>query len=950
MTTPRTTGDSKEIGSLSYGPVDLALAAEMKLSSITGNEKAEGIYDGTQAIGLVELNSILKKSVLKDIKAVIKEFNKDVKDSALVNTNLTARKRIQFGHVTLVHRNQIPELGIDEGSTSRRAWSLFDKIERVGHYDINKLIYGKYGKYVLNVPFNHYALVESTNPEKPFTIYDGGSHVIEDKKFVDLQADPKEERLDAKVKLVNKAAPYINLGMYHVLSVPVNHFAKVLIGPGRIPLLLPYREQPYVIEDRFFELVYDKDPKNAANPQRYFVHEATPYIHHGSIHRLLIPYAHLVKVWDGPGRIPELLEWTGKPVIRNSMNFAVANPQNPFESVYQEYINHDNVMHIFNIPPNYVATILDGNKGKVLESQVNPHKFLNHPSLRLIKDPKGENFRNAGLLYLRVGNETRIRVPDGYIGVVRRNGTIAEFLEPKKEPHTFIDDALELVRPKYEKNVGVADVKAVSTSTRIIDTDADQDPNVLFYKSDSKLIEVGALKRVLPPLGTVAVTTNNGIVEIIESKSSAEPTIINSVVHRVEDFIDISIQDLIFPSDETIASNRKSKKKDQECEYEVIRTSDGANMAIKLLVQFKITNAKDAVNNLKTMSRIKEHIEHVVRGDLQTAVKKSTSQDFTNVSKRPRQSDISDGDGKLLASAPSMSSQLDHLKEELEIHLKPFGIYIVNLNIEEAICLDKKRNEAADDASLKTAALHIKETTIERENILEQKAADQAARIAAIKAKQGMDQATLQAEADLKTAEAKANTKRAEYQAKAYEEYYKQEAQQKIIALTAETAATALLARSEAEKKAVIIKAEGEKVAAELMAAAIKAKGDAENAVQREREAIRVQALIKEMEGIAKAFGENPHYALFKSVEANATATAAALKGANMQIVLGTKPEEMMSAMTGASNQSALISQFANNPMMLFGRGPVSTSSGSAQLSVVSAANVDQKALPAKLA
>ena len=34
--------------------------------------------------------------------------------------------------------------------------------------------------------------------------------------------------------------------------------------------------------------------------------------------------------------------------------------------------------------------------------------------------------------------------------------------------------------------------------------------------------------------------------------------------------------------------NKKSKKKEQECEYEVIRTSDGANMAIKLLVQFKM--------------------------------------------------------------------------------------------------------------------------------------------------------------------------------------------------------------------------------------------------------------------------------------------------------------------------------------------------------------------------
>lgn len=387
----------------------------------------------------------------------------------------------------------------------------------------------------------------------------------------------------------------------------------------------------------------------------------------------------------------------------------------------------------------YVVNVPSGHYALATEGNDNP--LLLDAGMHVIQDATfkfdpQKGFVQQALAYINHGNIHILRVPKGKLAKIWLGNT-PKILDFRKEPYIFNTPYFQLVKNQ----------------------------NDYFFDTATKRIEHGSLKRLMPLTGEVAITYNNGALQIIDSENA--PFLIDSETHIFKDFLDTTVQTLELPSDAAKRNRTKEGATANEVNYIVCATSDSRKIGIKLIVAYEITNPTITLTKL-TKENITAHIEGLATSDMGKAIAACNSQTFlnsrVNIPKPPKDS------VRGLASAPELetfqNTLQDDVKNLLAKDLDSYGIKLIRLNIERYKILDEKISHQMEQQSLLTSEIGAKQAVLEQEFAIAKKHAEQQAEVKRIEqenanlnklsaASAEKDAAVLRAQALLIEAEAK---------------------------------------------------------------------------------------------------------------------------------------------------------------------------------------------------
>src|SRR3990167_2078759 len=283
----------------------------------------------------------------------------------------------------------------------------------------------------------------------------------------------------------------------------------------------------------------------------------------------------------------------------------------------------------------------------------------------------------------------------------------------------------------------------------------------LFFDATERLMIHGALKRIIPHTTEVAITYDNGILQVIEPRIDAQPTIINSSSHEVIGFLNTGLQTLVFPSEEVKNQRRldNSKASADEIAYELFTTRDSLKVGVKLMVAYQIDRPQLALSSLRDEAGILTHIENLATVDMGKAIQQYSSQEFLCFYQtKPLQPESSlqqhmrDID-PTSASAPPLQHFQDIVVQQLSTDLRNYGITLVRLNIEAPKIMDAEIAKKMSEQALKTADANANEAVLELNYKIAEIQAKQAATTRQIEQDQKNEAKISQAKADLQAAE-----------------------------------------------------------------------------------------------------------------------------------------------------------------------------------------------------
>lgn len=384
--------------------------------------------------------------------------------------------------------------------------------------------------------------------------------------------------------------------------------------------------------------------------------------------------------------------------------------------------------YVVNVKPGFFVKAWKGNDPILLGP--GPHVIM-HTNFSLPRN--AEVPQNDA--YIQHGNYHILRVPQGKIAKTWL-GTTPLLLESRDQPYVF---NTPLFRLEKKSN------------------------NELFENADEQVITHGALKRLLPRTGSVALTYNAGNLEIVKPSTNGKAMLITSPTHSFKEFLEISTQTLTFPSEETQTKRKQQgEKENNHILYEVFRTKDGCDIGVKLLVVYHIKSPEEVLRKLGNPEAIVPHIENIVVADMGNAIQQCTSQDFMSTDQtktRPTSPPARDGSQP---SAPEFYRNLqDLVKNKLTDDFGEYGIQLERVNIETPIVLkmstqselfSKTNTEVANLDQQKQIAVSKAERDAATRNIQQ----DQENAIRISKARAELEAATQEAEATKKRADADA--------------------------------------------------------------------------------------------------------------------------------------------------------------------------------------------------
>jgi len=181
--------------------------------------------------------------------------------------------------------------------------------------------------------------------------------------------------------------------------------------------------------------------------------------------------------------------------------------------------------HVLNVPAGHFAKGLSQNK-PVLYGE-GPHVILDST----FRFDSQTGFVNQLEPYIQHQTLHILRVPSGKLAKVWL-GSLPKILESRSEPYIYNDPQFRLV---------------------IREDKANDKNSSFFYNATDRFIEHGSIKRIIPHTGEVAITYNNGILDIRRPPKDGRPIIIDSSTHQFDGFISTSLQTFLFPSEETKA-------------------------------------------------------------------------------------------------------------------------------------------------------------------------------------------------------------------------------------------------------------------------------------------------------------------------------------------------------------------------------------------------------------
>lgn len=297
-----------------------------------------------------------------------------------------------------------------------------------------------------------------------------------------------------------------------------------------------------------------------------------PHISVCGSHIIQIPTGFYGKITRGTFSDPLLLD-EGAHVIHDST--LLFNSAKDVVSKVTDYINHGTI-HILRVQPGQLAKVWYGSEPYLLEHRTEPY-VIKSPIFKL-----GEII-NQNELFIQHGNFHRIRIPKGKIGKVWVNN-VPRLLTAEREVYEFTTPYFATSGPNL---------------TWLVDV-------------NSKLIVHGSIKRVLPVTGECCVCSEFGRLMVLFPDPENKPFETDNENFAVDDFLSTNLQTVIFPSEETKADRRKENKNltDDEVNYEIFTCRDSLKIGIKILLVYRILDAKKTLSMLRRVDIIR-HIENL---------------------------------------------------------------------------------------------------------------------------------------------------------------------------------------------------------------------------------------------------------------------------------------------------------------------------------------------------
>lgn len=716
--------ESKE----SKGSKELTLEALLQRSTQDAKAISKRLKD------VIQKSTLSDPNPMKQSANVVKAFNERLADSKkkpiIGIANFRPGVRIEPNEFFLAHQNKIPELASANGNRLLVEYTkLRTESGRLGIIKQSECFFGAHGSYVINVPKGKYAKAWNGSDSHP-VILDEGVHVIHDPLFRFDINDPLKNSLphfDAGTAFVDQSRPYLDHGTLHILRVPQGKWAKVIVN-GKAELLEPH-DEPYVFNTANFVFNYNTD----------LVDQSLNYISHQNLHILRVPQGKLAKVIvNGKAR---LLEHQDEPYIFDTPNF-VFDYGRDLVDLSSNYVSHQN-LHILRVPPGHFAKVWVNGRPELKEPRDEPYIF---DTARFVFNPETD-FVKQNEWYIGHGTTHILRVPAGCVAKIW-DGATPRLLEFREEPYVYHDC------PQFQ-------------------LEKTKDGH-LFERSDAKLIVHGAIKRIIPPINEVAITSKEGELCVI-----TKATVINSPTHSFVDFLDTSVQTLEFPSMKTKKQRQEERKQAtrDEVNYEIFTTSDSLKVGVKLLVAYKISDPKKALA-LGFKESIIDHIEGVVTADMGRAIQSCSSQEFlSSYQSKPRSISVEGQSESSAPSAPQLQSYQDMVKAQLADDLAEYGISLIRMNVEESKVLNEAIAGKMEEQALSTAKAsaeisvlrqnyqiaenkalqeaQVKKIQKDQENAMSVSAAEADAKAASIRAQGELDAARMKAEAEMISAKTK---------------------------------------------------------------------------------------------------------------------------------------------------------------------------------------------------
>jgi len=470
---------------------------------------------------------------------------------------------------------------------------------------------------------------------------------------------------------------------------------------------------------------------------------------------------------------PELRFYDGAMKIRRgwyvdpTVNTEILSQHEQSELVFGVYGSY-----VLNVPPNKLAKIWSGNV-----------PFLYNTGPHVIHDATFKFSPDHGLVdqtdpYINHGSIHILRVPAGMLAKIWIGAT-PHLLESREEPYVFDTALFRLDR---------------------------KDANNLFYSATDDLITHGSTKRVMPRTGQVAITYNNGNLEIIKPSENTYSTIIKSATHEVRGFLNTNVQQLVFPSDE----EKKKRHRDNsqisadELNHYVYTTKDNLKICMKLLVSYHI---KDPY---KTLSQLGENnilstVENLASVDMGKMVIRLSSQEFMNPYSAAQEVKNKPNPSKSvsLEEESYQPSFWDEIRNGLSDELANYGIELIRFNIETPFVLDKEIAKKMSEYATLNAEANAKQAIIVKQAQVQKAEAERDAMTKQIEQEQLNNAVVSKAQAELKAAQLRAEAMLVQTEAEAKAKHIQAETDAKIKALQAEADAKARVMQSQAEAEAI---------------------------------------------------------------------------------------------------------------------------------------------------
>lgn len=507
---------------------------------------------------------------------------------------------------------------------------------------------------------------------------------------------------------------------------------------------LLFDEGPHVLHDKSFILA-------GARPEDSLVKKSDLYINHGTINILRVPVGYFAKAWFGAQPLllgPKLSDRKHFEYICNDVQFRLETPDSPFIHINTPYIHHGK-LHRLRV-----------DSGKTVKAWFGTTPLLLGPGML-------EELANSK-----------------YAAGIQK-----ELAEIKKELREVSPGVYECDSPYFS-----------------VVADAQDKP--IFFNTNEQEIQHGAIKRLIPHTGQVAITyDDNGDLHLVKTTKNGEATVIYSNKWTFNSFLPTVMQSLLFPSEATRERRMRENKQAtlDEINLEVSTTSDSAKLGTKLFVAFEIEDPEKALKRFGNYIGIVDHIEKVTAAEMGNQISQRSSRDFWSYTHTKPQKP-SDQESKatipdlLTYDQPQTLQKI--VEEDLRAILKKDGITLIRVNLEEVKFLDPGIAKKMSEQAIIIAETSAKEAVIDKQTELARKQAAQNAEVKRIEQEQLNAVTVSKAKADFEAADNKAKSLRVEAQAKADAMEIEAKAKSNAMAIEAKGQADSIIAIAKAKNEA----------------------------------------------------------------------------------------------------------------------------------------------------